>query len=344
MRQFYDSDARTSKFPFPIDAVFTWVDGSEPAWLAARRRCWESVAQRSGQNGAFGEDALAPARFRDNGELRFALRSLELYAPWIRTVHIVTAGQCPDWLDREQANLVEHRRIFPDERLLPVFSTRPIELCVHRIPGLAEHFLYFNDDFMLGRPVRQEDFFLPTGTPVVWAVRHSRRELEKRGREKSATHTVAVNKSCALIRERFNRDFPYRMRHFPKAMTVTTARQVWDVFPDAVRRTLASPFRSLNDISMTMLYPLYLLATEQGLLRRINGIWQLRDMFSGGVCHMGTSLGDHNWKRKLAAIARMRPKTFCLNDSTYASDADRAVLRTWLAARFPAPCRFEHDE
>ena len=134
-------DARTAGFPFPVDAVFTWVDGSDPAWVEARRSRWDNVTKARGRGVAFGEDALAPARFRDNGELRFALRSLALYAPWIRTVHIVTAGQCPDWLDGTRVNLVDHTSIFPDVCLLPVFSTRPIELCVHRIPGLAEHFL-----------------------------------------------------------------------------------------------------------------------------------------------------------------------------------------------------------
>lgn len=328
---------------FPIDAVFTWVDGNAPAWIEARRRRWEELTAQSRQNSIFGADALAPARFRDNGELRYALRSLALYAPWIRTVHIITAGQCPEWLDTTQVNLVDHTQIFPDIRLLPVFSTRPIELCVHRIPGLAEQFLYFNDDFMLGRTVEPKDFFLPTGEPIIWAVQHSARTLQKRAQEKKASHAVAVNKSCTLIREHFGMDSLYRMRHFPKAMTITTAQGVWETFPDAVQNTLASPFRSLNDITMTMLYPLYLLATSQGKLRKINGIRQWLDMFCGGVRHIGTSLGDHNWKRKLSAITRLCPKTFCLNDSTDAKDEDRLLFQNWLTTRFPQPCRFERE-
>ncbi|KAF0294176.1 N-acetylglucosamine-1-phosphotransferase subunits alpha/beta [Amphibalanus amphitrite] len=98
-------------------------------------------------------------------ELRYSLRSLERHAPWIRRVFLVTNGQIPDWLtlDNPKLTLVTHEEIFPDHDHLPTFSSPAIEAHIHRIPGLSEHFLYFNDDVLLGQPVWPEDFLVPGG-------------------------------------------------------------------------------------------------------------------------------------------------------------------------------------
>ena len=59
--------------------------------------------------------------------------------------------------------MVPHREIFGDTGRLPTFNSQAIESRLHRIPGLAEHFLYLNDDVFLGRPVPPEMFFTPGG-------------------------------------------------------------------------------------------------------------------------------------------------------------------------------------
>ena len=41
---------------------------------------------------------------------------------------------------------------------LPTFNSHAIELNLHRIPGLAPAFLYFNDDFFLGQRAFPDDF------------------------------------------------------------------------------------------------------------------------------------------------------------------------------------------
>jgi len=147
---------------FPVDAVYTWVDGSDPA-LAAKRAAHLLQGEKNGAPGQ--EDAL----FRDNGELRYSLRSLERYAPWIRRIFIVTDGQTPPWLDTGNPALrvVDHREIIPAE-YLPTFSSRVIEAFLHRIPGLAEHFIYFNDDMFLASPCEPGDFFTPNGLPHIF--------------------------------------------------------------------------------------------------------------------------------------------------------------------------------
>ncbi len=324
---------------FPIDAVFTWVDGSDPVWREKKN------ALLRARGVAVPADADNASRFQDNDELRYALRAVARFAPWLRRVHLVTADQKPAWLNTETVNLVSHADIFPPD-LLPVFSTRPIEFCVHRVPGLADHFLYFNDDFMLGRAVKPEDFFLPDGRPLVWAVRRGEASMRAlMGKEGAASsHASAVARSHKLIAERFGQNLPYTMRHFPKAMTRATADELWRVFPAEVAATLASPFRAPSDVSVTMLYPLYLLATGQGKLRPVNGWRQAVDLFSGGPAHMGGSLGDANIRRKMACIRLLRPRTYCLNDAPGATDAGREELRRFLARMLPRPCKFERED
>lgn len=325
---------------FAIDAVFTWVDGADPVWLENKRQLQRKLFEDRGAP----DDANNASRFQDNGELRYALRSLALYAPWIRTVHLVTADQKPAWLDTDTVNLVSHGDIFPEDVPLPVFSTRPIEFCVHRVPGLAEHFIYCNDDFMLGRPVSPGDFFLPDGRPLLWVCKrgpeHMRKLMSKLGSPSS--HASAVARAHKIINERYCKEFPYILRHYPKSMVRSSAAALWEVFPRTIRATLNAPFRSPSDVSVTVLYPLYLLAEGLGEAKVINGMRQLRDVISGrGMAHMGASIGDDKAKKKMRAIRAFRPRTFCLNDSPGASDDDRATLKEFLAVMFPEPCKYE---
>eukprot|EP01138_Halocafeteria_seosinensis_P008134 gb/GECG01008314.1/.p1 GENE.gb/GECG01008314.1/~~gb/GECG01008314.1/.p1 ORF type:complete len:1154 (+),score=123.58 gb/GECG01008314.1/:1-3462(+) len=191
--------------PPQIDAVYTWVNGSDPVWLAQlqyykelseKETSTEEKEGKSGQDDAGSQqdkktktaaevieekvnelrrNPVSSNRYRDNEELRYSLRSLEKYAPWIRHIYIVTNGQVPSWLDLSdlRVSIVSHEEIFPDPSVLPVFSSPSIEAHLHRIPGLSKKFIYFNDDVFLGAPTWPSDFWSPeTGQKVylVWDV------------------------------------------------------------------------------------------------------------------------------------------------------------------------------
>ncbi|CAI5744482.1 unnamed protein product [Peronospora destructor] len=155
----------------PIDVVYTWVNGTDPRWRK-EKEFWHKhwIASLTGQPlPVWGEqeadvkgkdDSNSDNRFRDNEELRYSLRSLEKYAPWVHHIYVVTDGQIPAWLDIESPKLtiVKHETIFANKSHLPVFSSPAIEWNLDNIPGLSEMFLYFNDDVFLGSPVRPEDF------------------------------------------------------------------------------------------------------------------------------------------------------------------------------------------
>ncbi len=100
-------------------------------------------------------------RFRDNQELRYSLRSIWRFAPWVRHVYIVTNGQIPYWLNtgHPRISVISHSQIFPNSSHLPTFASPAIESHLHRIPGLADKFIYFNDDVMLGNVVWPDDFY-----------------------------------------------------------------------------------------------------------------------------------------------------------------------------------------
>ena len=100
-------------------------------------------------------------RFADNNELKYSLRSVDKYVPWIRKIFIVTNGQIPNWLDlhHPRIKLVTHQDIFVNKSHLPTFSSPAIESHIHRIPGLSKKFIYMNDDVLFGAPVWPDDFF-----------------------------------------------------------------------------------------------------------------------------------------------------------------------------------------
>ena len=145
----------------PIDAVVLWVDGSDPVHRAKLDTHLRQIGRRPA--------SAAPTRFASVGEIEYCVASLLRYAPFLRHVYIVTDAQVPDIVRRanqwpsdlaNRLKLVDHRDIFVGhEDYLPTFNCLAIEALMHRIPGLAERFVYLNDDFILIGPVQPETWF-----------------------------------------------------------------------------------------------------------------------------------------------------------------------------------------
>jgi len=156
-----------------VDVVYTWVNGSDPLHrdsLEELKRSRGLLEACEGEEEDCDVDFIATAsRFQDNEELRYSLRSIEKFVPWARHVFLVTNGQVPHWLDVEhpRVSLVTHAEIYANASHLPTFSSPSIESHLHRIPGLAKNFIYFNDDVMIGRPLSRDDFYTDSaGTKV----------------------------------------------------------------------------------------------------------------------------------------------------------------------------------
>lgn len=137
-----------------IDFVVTWVDGSDRAWQAEKARYAPGGSVDDNEE-----------RYRDWGLFRYWFRGVEQFAPWVRKVHLVTWGHLPEWLDTDNPKLhiVRHVDYIPQE-FLPTFNSNVLELYLHRIEGLSDRFVYFNDDIYLVGTVKPEVFFR-SGTP-----------------------------------------------------------------------------------------------------------------------------------------------------------------------------------
>ncbi|MBQ0083933.1 MAG: Stealth CR1 domain-containing protein [Clostridiales bacterium] len=135
---------------FPIDFVLMWVDGNDAEWKKLK----------SQYDGGVSEQANADNRFRDWDLLKYWFRAVEFFTPWVNSVYFVTCGHYPEWLnlDAPKLKFVKHSEFIPEE-YLPTFSSHPIELNLHRLPGLSENFVLFNDDVFILKPLKEEAFF-----------------------------------------------------------------------------------------------------------------------------------------------------------------------------------------
>jgi len=133
-----------------IDFVILWVDGSDPAWL-------EEFTRYTGNN----EGDKSESRYRDWDNLKFIFRGFESFAPWVRKIHFVTWGHLPEWfnVEHKKLNIVKHSDFIKINKL-PIFSCNPIEVNLHKIDDLSEHFVYFNDDTFLLKAINKEHYFI----------------------------------------------------------------------------------------------------------------------------------------------------------------------------------------
>ncbi|WP_204342263.1 stealth family protein [Micromonospora terminaliae] len=314
---------RPDDVTFPVDVVYTWVDGTDPAWL--RRR-----AEVAGT--PYHAESASAARFLSRDELRYSLRSLHTYAPWVRTVYLVTDDQVPAWLDPTAPGLrvVSHREIFRDPSVLPTFNSHAIESQLHHIDGLAEHFLYFNDDVFLGRDVTARDFFLangitrffpspalvPPGPPAADDIPAS----------------AAGKNNRTLIAERFGTVLTQKMKHMPHVLRRSVLYEIEETFAAQHRRTAGSQFRSITDISVaSSLHHYYAFHTGRAV--------------PGELDYTIAELSHPDTPARLAHLLAKRDRhVFCLNDA-FSTEEDLAaqlsVLTPFLDTYFPVPSPWE---
>ena len=146
-----------------IDIVVLWVDGSDPEFIRKKQAV-------TGQVSPVNHDIDGDQRYRDYGTLHFWFRMIEKHAPWVNHIYLVTNGQKPDWLNLKHPKLrwITHKEFMPKE-YLPSFNSSAIELNIHRIEGLSEHLIYFNDDMFMIKDTQPSDFY-KNGQPKLLAV------------------------------------------------------------------------------------------------------------------------------------------------------------------------------
>lgn len=311
---------RPFQVTFPIDVVYLWVDGDDPDWQARK-------AARAGRSATATPEGREPMRYRQFDELRYSLRSLERFAPWVRRVFLVTDRQRPAWLNEAGSNLtvVDHAEILP-EAARPTFNSHAITASLHRIPGLSDRFILFNDDVFLGSPVAPERFFEGNGTARFFL---SRTSIDP---TPTAPHEAARIRTCDLIEERAGFRPTQVMKHTPVPFNRQLLEELEHELGDAWRDTVHSPFRSPTDVVPSYLH--HYLGYARGLTTP-----------DGRLSYGYFAFGVESGMRELERYQRGRPAhVFCVND--LGTDparlvADQATLRTFLEREFPHPSSYE---
>ncbi len=251
-----------------IDFVVLWVDGNDPAWQKEK-------AQYSPKKT---DDSNSANRFRDWGLMPYWFRAIEKFTPWVRKIHFVTWGHLPEFLDttNPKLNIVKHSDFMP-EGTLPTFSSHALEVNLHRIPDLAENFVYFNDDMFILRPMSEEAFF-KDGLPCTYGREVPMPFIGEIGiwQHASANNMGIINKhfdkriQFSLYKDKYlnkahrwqdnlrsfmlwklfpNFFYGFENLHAPGAYCKKTFEEVWEKEPDILNSTSFNKFRQASDLN-----------------------------------------------------------------------------------------------
>ncbi len=308
---------------FPIDVVYLWVDDTDPAWRAKRDATARSEPVSLATEGAI------TVRFRDQDELRYSLRSLTSYAPWVRHIYLVTDQQRPDWLvEHKRLTVVDHREIFP-AHVLPTFNSHAITSRVHHIEGLSEHFLLFNDDVLLGRRVSPESFFHGNGLPKLFMSRTPIPSGD--ASDDDRPHIAARKRVRALIEKEYGFAPAQALKHAPMPFRRSKLAELEERFACYYAETLASPFRARTDI-------------VTGLLHHYSSYAEMQAV-PGAIVYDYFNLGwRRSFHRAASLIAQRSVDCYCLNDDDDGDltlDDRVSLLRALLDVLLPDPSPFE---
>ena len=313
-----------------IDIVYTWVDGKDTDFQVKYERSLKTLSSSRS------DDSVGLHRFRDNGELKYSLRSLEAYAPEFHRIHIVTNGQRPGWLNPTlgKISIVTHDEIFSDRSHLPTFNSNAIELNLHRIPNLSRRFLYFNDDIFLGSTVSINDFITAESQYVCLQPIPLHSNIDKGlVHDRAYAHTQEiVNQLCGVKHSRL---LPV---HAPQLYDRELLGDLEKMFREEFHETCGHKFRSDNDLVLRVLYSYYLLESPEHRGRNPTKLLSFRD------CAL-VRMDYHYWiwLHALCKIYLLRPKFFCINDEMDATTGEGMLicLKKFLQSYFPRPSQFE---
>ncbi|MCT4626577.1 Stealth CR1 domain-containing protein [Halodesulfovibrio sp.] len=323
-------------FDFPVDVVYTWVDGSDPEW----RKKKDSYAQPKQSENASG--VMSECRFRDNNELLYSLRSIAKYASWVNRVFIVTDNQVPSFINEENVTIIDHKDIFPAPSYLPSFNSCAIELCLPRATEVSEHFLAFNDDFMLGNRVSKSDFFDKSGEPIIWGAteKKSMADCLRIDDQMSDLDCVFAQTRKAFMDKGLG-FAPVKFRHTPKPIKKSLVNEMIGQFHEEYEQTLNNKFRARNDFAPPLAYILYCLNRNAGDMVNLGGASKVFSLLKNDLKHIETCADSRRYKKRLAAIKWLKPKTFCINDTEETTEEDTLTTQEFLKSMFPESCKYE---
>lgn len=341
-----------------IDFVITWVDGGDPAWRRERDlySCGDEKKDRD-TNADTTDDR--EERYRDWGWLKYWFRGVEKYAPWVRKIHFITWGHLPDWLDttNPKLHIVRHEDYIPAE-YLPTFNCNVLEANLHRIKGLSEQFVNFNDDVLLINEIRPEDFFrkgkpcdmlafqpvvanpdnpvmshlLLNNTLVLSKYFDKRENVRKQPWNYFRPGYPPLYFFYNMLELFFPLYTGFYSVHGPMPFRKKTFEELWEREPEILKETSSHKFRDKGDVTS------YLFREWQKLKGEFHAVNAVKDFryFDAAV---------HN-KKLLSCIREQKAKMICINDGAAGVDFEKAQteIHNALETILPEKSSFEKQD
>lgn len=292
-------EANIKKSSRPIDVVFTWVDNKDPAW----QQKYQAVNHTHPQQGLYSNDA---ARFTDHNELYYSVHSVQKFMPWVRNIYIVTDAQTPPWLQAHKhrnIHIIDHTQII-EPQYLPTFNSHVIEAHLHKIPGLSENFIYFNDDVFVARALKAEHFFRANGISSIFIAAKQLSIMKKKGMI-TPTLSASLNSINLLQRDHDTFiDMPLVHTYVPLKKSMYEA--AWQKYEHEIRAFLPNRLRTNDDLNMaTFLVP---------WLAYLDG----KSVFTREICYYFNIRSAHAPIQYAKLLKKnhcgQQPHSFCAND------------------------------
>ena len=310
-----------------IDIVYTWVDSSDKEWFQKKERYKNLNTEE------IHDSSISSNRFANRDELKYSLRSIEKYLSGYKRIFIVVDGQKPIWLkESKELIVVNHKDLFPDKNILPVFNSHAIETVLHRIKGLSEHYLYINDDIIFGRAVDISLFFPKKGILSIFPSTSTYIPFGNINNKTLPVDTAAINTRELLLQE--NLGFAvYKFKHTPLPQLKSLLFELEEMFAEKVLLTRENRFRNPQDISMTSSL-LYNFSYFKNIIIKTK------------INYAYINLGLKNYlfilKKITTASTYKRPDVFCVNDVD--SDSLKNTTENFIAIMenfLPESSRYE---
>jgi hypothetical protein len=280
--------------------------------------------------GTFCADTMGFSRFFNRDEIRYSMRSLMLYMPWVNHIHIVSNCAPPSWLNLANKRLswIDHRDVIP-ETYLPTFNSRCIETFLHKVSNLSEHFVYMNDDVFVNKYQEPTSFFLSNG--IGFSNLEPYGSVLGEASEQDPDFINGARNAAKLMADRFGVTTTQRHKHAPAALRRSVLEEIEREFASVFAVNRGNRFRSRDDASITsFLYHHYAYQTGRAIF----------------VDHPTELLhsSSKRWDSKLKMLVESSDiRYFCLNDELTSEQnlAWNRQVKEFLESRFAAPCELE---
>lgn len=314
-----------------IDLVYLWVDGNDKAWQK-ERTTWANKL------GLSDEINLNKCRYIDNQELKYSLRSAQMFAPWINKIFIITNGQIPKWLNANhpKIKIIKHSDIMP-QNCLPTFNSEAIETCIANIPELSEHFLCANDDKFFASFVTPSDFFDINGNPIVKMRKQNWQEdeIKKSLYKQSYKYTAKIFSNKISTKINYSN---YEPIHCIEAYRKSYFLECKELFINEFTSTMQKKFRAPFSIQHPIV-DMFMAECKNCLLEESSPISQ--QDFDEKSDNLYITLGNKDVMEK--TILAKTPKLLCINDGEMVQDKYRKTLKELLEKLFPIKQAWEID-